>query len=169
MPRKILLILLIIATVLWTSFIYSNSLKSAEQSTEQSSGVTEVVNKVASAVGVKEEIPHKTVRKMAHFTEFAILAALLCADAFTALHAFISKKLYRVAFVLGGSVLACFCLAGIDELLQKTSGGRACQFSDVLIDTLGALCGAAICICAFLLFVFIRKKYLASHPKNEKN
>ena len=80
MIKRIILAVLIIATVLWLGFIYSNSIETAEQSSEKSSSVTEIVNKVAEKVGIEEEIPEKTVREMAHFSEFALLAVLICAD-----------------------------------------------------------------------------------------
>ena len=141
MARKIVLIILIIASVLWTAFIFSNSLDNAEESTEKSSTVTETVNKVASAVGIKEEIPHSTVRDMAHFTEFAVLAFLISLDLALFLYPKLSRKLALFLGLCAASLPACFLLACVDELIQKFSGGRASQFSDVLLDTLGSLCG----------------------------
>ncbi len=158
MPRKIILTVLISLTVLWTAFIYSNSLESAEESSEKSSTVTEIVNEVASAVGVEEEIPHSTVRSMAHFTEFAVLAVLLCADAQAALWSHFRKKPLHLCLAALASVLACFLLATVDELLQKLSDGRVCDFSDVLLDTSGALTGAVCFALIFYIAVFISKK-----------
>ncbi len=158
MPRKIVLIILLIATVLWTAFIFSNSLDNAEQSTEKSSTVTEVVNKIASAVGVDEEIPHSTVRDMAHFTEFAVLAFLLCADCAVALSERFDTRRWLYALCPSACVTLSFALACVDELMQRISVGRASQFSDVLLDTLGALSGTAVFAICYLLFVLIRKK-----------
>ncbi len=151
MIRKIILIVLLVATVLWTAFIYSNSLKNGEVSDEQSAGVTEVVNKVASAVGIKEEIPHKTVRDMAHFTEFAILSVLIFCDVCVGFGRFFENHVPFIFILTGGVPLLCFGLAGIDELLQKLSAGRACQFTDALLDTLGSLCGALLSTAVYFI------------------
>ena len=159
MLRKILLIVLVVITILWTAFIFSNSLDNAEQSTEKSSTVTEIVNTVASAVGVEEEIPHSIVRDMAHFTEFAILAFLICADLVLALVAPHPRKPLRYVLCPVCSLTLSFVLACVDELLQKSSEGRAAQFSDVLLDTLGALTGTVFfCICYLCAFLIKRKK-----------
>ena len=158
MLRKILLIVLVVITVLWTAFIFSNSLDNAEQSTEKSSTVTEIVNNVASAVGVEEEIPHSTVRDMAHFTEFAILAILVCADLALAFTMLLPHRPLLYALCPVCALILSFVLACVDELLQKSSEGRAAQFSDVWLDTLGALTGTAFfCIC-YLSVLFIRRK-----------
>ena len=159
MPRKIVLIVLLIATVVWTAFIFANSLDSAEQSTEKSSSATEIVNKVASAIGIKEEIPHSTVRDMAHFTEFAILACLICADFTVAFYQKLSTKRWLYAFCAATSLVLCFSLACVDELLQKISIGRSSQFSDVLLDTLGALTGTATFAICYILTVFGIRKF----------
>lgn len=54
-----------------------------------------------------------------------------------------------------------FILGGISELLQLIPVGRACQFKDVLIDTLGYFLG----VC-FVLLILIIKKYIQRN-KNE--
>ncbi len=158
MLKKIILILLLLATVLWAAFIFSNSLKSGEASGEQSSNVTEVVNKVASAVGIKEEIPQSTVRDMAHFTEFAVLSVLIFADAALMLDRLLKKHLPLALTLTAGVPLLCFGLAGIDELLQRLSEGRASQFSDVLLDTLGALCGALLSTAVYFGLFAVSKR-----------
>ena len=52
----------LLLTLLWLGFIFGNSLKDAQASSEQSSQVQEIVNNVASSVGVKEPISESTVR-----------------------------------------------------------------------------------------------------------
>lgn len=47
-----------------------------------------------------------------------------------------------------------FLLGGISELLQLIPEGRACQFKDVLIDTLGYFIGTCIVL---LILVIIKK------------
>ncbi len=164
MFRKILLCILIISSVLWTAFIFSNSLANAEKSTEQSSNVTEIVNNIASSVGIEEKIKESTVRSMAHFSEFAVLALLLSSTAATAVWNVFSSKLHFSLLSISASVPACFLLACVDELLQKFSDGRACDFVDVMLDTAGALCGFAFFALTYIIFILIRKK-----AKNSKD
>lgn len=156
MTRKIILCVLIAASVLWTAFIFSNSIATAEKSSAQSLGVTETVNKVASAVGVDQEITESTVREMAHFTEFAVLAVLLSSTVAAAL---CYKKALGISLLyICASVPTCFLLAGVDELIQKFSDGRACQFTDMLLDTLGAVCGCALFIACYTATIYILEK-----------
>jgi VanZ family protein len=158
MFRKILLCVLIVASVLWLAFIFSNSLATAEQSAEQSSSVTETVNKVASAIGIEEEITESTVRDMAHFSEFAVLAVLLGATVGVAVWGkFESKPL--ISLLCSSSALpACFIFACIDELLQKLSAGRAAEFHDILLDTFGSLCGLVLYALSYIIFLSVFNK-----------
>ena len=78
--RLILQILLSIACVLMLAFIFSNSLKSAEQSIEQSSHAVEIVqdfvavfdpdSPIVTATGEAYDLLHEIVRTIAHFAEF---------------------------------------------------------------------------------------------------
>ena len=159
MIKRIILAVLIIATVLWLGFIYSNSIETAEQSSEKSSSVTEIVNKVAEKVGIEEEIPEKTVREMAHFSEFALLAVLICADVAVGLMIWGNTvSIYWRSMCVFCSLPLCFLLACVDELLQRGSDGRASQFTDVLLDTLGALCGVAAALAVYMIFTLVRKR-----------
>ncbi len=164
MARKIAFIILIILCVVWTSFIFSNSLKNAEQSSEQSSSVTEKVNEVAQAVGIDREITHGEVRSMAHFSEFAVLATLISATIAVGIYPYFNKKIVLLLLVGGASIPVCFALACVDELLQKLSEGRASDFLDVLVDTLGALCGALVFVVGYIIFDFVKTKI---HKKRE--
>ena len=158
MARKIVFIVLLMICVLWTSFIFSNSLKDASASDSQSAGVTEKVNEVAQAVGIDREITHSEVRSMAHFSEFALLALLLSATVSVGIYPYFKEKLLYSLLLHASSVPLCFILAVIDELLQKLSDGRASQVTDVLLDTLGALCGALVFAAAYTVFYGIKEK-----------
>ena len=149
----------LLLTLLWLGFIFGNSLKDAQASSEQSSQVQEIVNNVASSVGVKEPISESTVRNMAHFTEFFILGILLCLDVWalglSPLHA---RRRFDILWLLVSLPLA-FLLASLDEFLQTFSEGRAAAFLDVLTDTAGAALGIALFIALFfLLRLAVRKK-----------
>ena len=160
MIKKIILAVLLIATVLWLGFIFSNSLDTAEQSSEKSSTVSEVVNKVAEKVGIEEEIPEKTIREMAHFSEFALLSVLICADIAVFLTLVSPRSLYTRSTCVFLSLPVCSLLAFVDELLQKTSDGRASQLSDVLLDTLGATCGVLASLTIYIICDLLIKRKL---------
>ena len=158
MARKVALILLIIACVLWVGFIFSNSLDNGMESTDKSQGVTEFINKVASAVGIDKPISHKFVRNMAHFVEFTVLA-LISASA-VSIFAY-PRVRQHTALALAVSLIAipfCALIAVIDEMIQKFSQGRASQLADVLLDSCGAVCGMALFTASYLVFVFIRDR-----------
>lgn len=156
MAKKIILCILTVACVLWTVFIFSNSLDDGSQSSAKSSEVTAAVNKAASAVGIEKEIKESTVRNMAHFSEFAVLAVLLSATVSAALW---QKKSLGISLLyICTSVPVCFVLAGVDELLQKLSPGRVSHFADVLLDTLGAVCGCALFTVGYVAFVCLTKR-----------
>nr|MCR4586379.1 VanZ family protein [Lachnospiraceae bacterium] len=78
------------------------------------------------------------VRKTAHFTEYAVLAVLLAG----ALDAEDKKR--RAIFLQAVAIAALY--AASDEFHQTFVPGRAGKISDVLIDSAGAVAGAAIVI-----------------------
>ena len=151
----------VLLTLLWLGFIFGNSMKDAQASSEQSSQVQEIVNDVASSVGVKEPISESTVRNMAHFTEFFILGALLCVDVWAlGLSPIHARRRFDVLWFLVSLPVAAL-LASLDEFLQTFSEGRAADFSDVLTDTAGAAIGIALFFALFLLLrLTVRKKKL---------
>ncbi len=158
---KIIKLLCCVLTLLlaigWLGFIFSNSLKSGEESGEQSSKVYETVNQIAQSVGIQQEITHETIRNTAHFGEFAVLALLVC----LCLAAFWWLFSKRFSYALGAwsalSIPLCFLLAICDELLQTLSEDRATEFADVLLDTAGASLGTAGFALAVILIVGIQK------------
>lgn len=86
------------------------------------------------------------VRKGAHFTEYAVLGALLC----NALRSYaLSAKLRWLLPVAIGALYAV-----TDEIHQYFVPERACRLLDMGIDTAGVIFGTAI----FMLVVFLWKK-----------
>ena len=118
------------------------------ESDQKSSTVTKIINDVLHVFGIKGEIPHKFVRKLAHFTEFAILAV------FVSITLHFSPQKLSILF----SPAICFVCASADEILQNFSEGRGPQFSDVLIDTSGAICGTLAIWVLYLLVSKLTKK-----------
>lgn len=70
------------------------------------------------------------IRKAAHFTEYAILSLLIWRG---------WKGYFRVIPPWWAPVLGCFLYACTDEFHQSFVPGRGAAFTDVLIDTSGAL------------------------------
>ena len=121
-------------------FIFCMSLNNAEESKALSDSLAQ---RLINFLGIN--IPKVILRKGAHFVEFAGLGLCLC----NALYASFGHRLTPV-FALVGSVIYAIS----DEVHQIFSEGRACQITDVLIDSAGALSGIVI---AFLVYKIIRR------------
>lgn len=147
--------------VLCAVWIFSNSLRTGEQSVSQSSEVVDMVQDVASVVapesfvatasGEDYDLLHSYIRNFAHFFEFLLLGALACGCYLS----YTRKK--RFLFIpLGG--LALFPM--IDEWLQTFVNGRGAEWKDVLLDMGGECIGFACVWLAFWLLCLIidRKK-----------
>ena len=68
--KRVLLLILIVLTLL---FIWGNSLLSREQSSDESAWVMHLVTPLLEAFVGKGNVTEHLVRKLAHFTEFAML------------------------------------------------------------------------------------------------
>ena len=139
----------LLPVLLWTAFIWSNSLQPAEVSGQVSGTLENLVAPVLTAVGIAPEQHTFVVRKGAHFTEFALLA-LLWAKA-------LSPKRRAAAPAL------CAVTAALDEGIQHFVPGRSCRLLDWGIDFLGAAVGIAV----FAAAVWIRKKRGSKREKAE--
>ena len=122
--RKILIILLILVL----AFIWGHSCMSVSESRDESSRVMDVITPFLEFFIGKGNVTLHLVRKLAHFTEFAALGAILA-----------------LLFPLTGKGLlvsaSCGLLAGfLDETIQIFSD-RGDQISDVWLDFSGALFG----------------------------
>ena len=80
------------------------------------------------------------VRKTAHFTEYAILGSLF----YFFYRQILPQKNGLQLFVL--AILSSFLYACTDEIHQLFVPGRSGQFTDVLVDTLGASFGCAVLV-----------------------
>lgn len=105
------------------------------------------INKIVKKYEVK-------VRKFAHASEFFVLALLFINLIYQ------SKGKVKWQYLLV-TILFCFLYACTDEFHQKFIVGRTSRFTDVLIDTCGALI-AVVGVCIFkmrnLKVVFWKKK-----------
>ena len=144
-------------TLIWTCIIFAQSAKNGEESTEDTNKVMEIIEEVAEVIGVDADVSTRFVRKMAHFGEYLILGLL------GALLTTTVGGGWRcvIAFVYAVSVAVC------DEFaVQRFSEGRAPQFTDVLIDSAGALVGVSFVVVISCLIAFRKGK--KSLSKNEK-
>ena len=126
------------ALLVWMSVIYWFSAQNGEQSGNLSEGLLSWILSwfhisIHTELG---SILHTVLRKLAHFSEYLILAVLIanvCAQ-----WGMKGRKMVWIA------VCASALYAGLDEWHKSFVGGRPPKLMDVGIDSLGALCGALL-------------------------
>lgn len=136
--------LMVILTMI---IIFNFSEKDSKDSMETSEGV---IKDILEVVLPEEEItPEKItklqfpIRKLAHFGIYMLLGlSLSCALVY-------SLKIKKL-FIFSISLVLSFCYACLDEWHQSYTG-RTQAFTDVLIDTGGALIGIVIFVLIFYL------------------
>ena len=100
---------------------------------------------------------HGFIRKLAHFTVYMTLGAVLYALSLA------TEKRIKPLGSWGTALMFSFIYASVDEIHQYFTPGRAMRFTDVLIDSCGALAGIIIIRILILLAGFIhdffRKNY----------
>lgn len=96
------------------------------------------------------EFLHLYVRKAAHMTEYFLLALSLQLP----LAAWFSKLPFWKTRILTGLCCTVF-LAALDEFHQTFVPGRSGNFTDICIDSIGAIFAT---LCLFLIYVIRKKK-----------
>ena len=159
MPINKKIILSIVLVILWAGLIFVMSSMNTNESNDKSKST---INKVVEAtvettndLGITDKHPsekkmkhvieklNEPLRKAAHASEFCILAILI----YMCLKAFNIKKHKIIIF----SILCSFLYACTDEYHQSFVQGRTSQFTDVLIDTAGAVIGVILISFIFYL------------------
>ena len=145
--EKIFAVLLAILVIFWTFVIFAQSAKNGQESTDDTESVMKIIEKVVGFVFPGLTVSSHLIRKLAHFGEYLVLGLLTAG-----LAARLRGKLLHLAAWGYAVVVACF-----DEfLVQRLSEGRSPQWTDVLIDSAGALCG---CIgIVFVVYLVRRRK-----------
>ena len=133
-------------------FIFSNSLQPAAVS---GGGLLEKVNAFFARAGLPG-ISEKLLRKTAHICEFGLLGLLTSGAA--ACLSRVGKRGYLI------SLASCIAVAGADEIIQYFVPGRACRFTDVLIDTSGAVLGTLAVAAVVRLSVGRKKRVQQKTP-----
>ena len=100
------------------------------------------------------------VRKLAHFTEFAGLGFLVS----FAMHL---CPLFKYRFLNFAMFLVA--IPFMDETIQKFVSGRSSQFSDMLIDGSGFLCGAFFCYVLILVILDLAGCIQRGKPKKSES
>ena len=138
---KLLISLLLIFQML---FIFTMSSFGSDSSNAQSSQVIQILHQVFPSLshtsGLDASALTFIVRKTAHFTEYAILGVLF----YLFYRQTLPQKNGLQLFVL--AILSSFLYACTDEIHQLFVPGRSGQFTDVLVDTLGASFGCLILV-----------------------
>lgn len=122
-----------------TVFIFSASSQSAEQSSELSGGLLDILMSLFGKTGIT--LTHLFIRKAAHFIEFFMQSLFLSLSAH-----YSAKGIRRYALTIAFAGLLTAC---IDEFSQYFAIGRSAQVSDVLID-FGGTVSALILILAIV-------------------
>jgi VanZ family protein len=132
--------------VIMMILIYSFSAKPAVESNESSLTIANDLLSVYEKVSDNRleaenrlnvlKILNYVVRKGAHFTEYAILAAAFM------LYFLLTKQRKRLIILLSVAFAAIYAVS--DEIHQLFIPGRSGQIKDVLIDTAGAVMGASV-------------------------
>lgn len=147
--RRVNSVLLIVFRILFTFFaiattifIFYNSLEIGMASSERSREIARIINEFISGVGL-EPLSHYAIRKLAHFSEFALLGFwwMLCLRVYTRRYLrHISWPMLLVNFT------AC-----CDETIQTYVIDRSGSIRDVWIDFAGGCTGIFVGLCVIML------------------
>lgn len=142
--RKIAVSIIIIMIALTIGFIWGNSLKTKEESSESSESVSNVIQVVVDTVFGEDvvQVENGVVRKFAHATEFAALGLEFCLLIIALKQE--SYKRYLQILPIG------LFVAAMDEGLQFVSL-RGPSIIDVFIDFGGFFIMTAIFIAIFAI------------------
>ena len=130
-PSKKRFLICLGAVLLWIAFIFGHSLQPAEVSSSESTQALSLLQRIVP-FGLTERI----VRKLGHFTEFAVLGVLSgtlfcgCCQR--------TRTGFLFAVMTGMSTALC------DETIQLFVEGRNGQIPDVWIDIAGVVAGAVL-------------------------
>lgn len=137
--------------------IFYNSSLNADDSQSQSDLVVGINNWLFGFLGLGYDEASFLVRKLAHFTEYAVLGALLSVTVYLYVH----RRLRTLCMALPIGLAVAVC----DELIQTASEGRSCEFRDVMID----FCGVLTAALAVQLVLYLRGRHKKEGNEIERN
>ena len=122
----------LIVLVLWMLFIWGHSCMPGKASSTESGFFLQLIRPLIEVLGIDDlTLVHTVLRKMAHFSEYAVLGIL----AWRAL----GSERFAAAVAIG---IATPC---IDETIQLFVPGRVGACVDVMIDMAGFALAFALC------------------------
>ena len=149
--KKISTALLLLAILAALAFIWGNSLDSAVESAAKSGRVGELLRPMLELVVGQGGVTDHLVRKLAHFTEYAVLGALLLLLTAVGFRVRLQTVVNCLFFLMAAALT--------DETIQMFSDGRSSQLTDVWLDFSGAMAGIlvglfclALCRMCWLLY-----------------
>lgn len=151
-------------TAAYLCWIFSNSVKTASESSAASGKVQAAVQSVVDKVvgEGKVSVSMYFIRKAAHFSEFALFSFLAV---FTC-YSYVYHKPHATAIATGcASILALVC-GGADEIIQIFSEGRGPSLFDAMIDFLGGVAGAFFALLILVTVKSIAKKIMKRNRRN---
>ena len=143
-------IILAVLIVLWLAVIWGHSFMSGESSGDESSFFKNLLEPFLELFVGKGNVTDHLVRKIAHFSEFAVLGVLF--------ESMIQVKkrehFLNQSFIFFASV----SVAVADESIQLISPDRGPSVKDVLLDSAGAASGILITLLIFTIAHSIKKR-----------
>lgn len=136
------------ALIMCAVFYFSS--RTASESAQQSGFFTEIFSRVFKNFPYAELV----VRKSAHFLEFTALGFSFSLSLY--------MQFFKFKTVWAAALTSLYAVT--DEVHQLFVDGRACRFTDWLIDTAGGLTGALV----FLLIAVIIKKVVSVRAENRR-
>jgi VanZ family protein len=130
------------------AFIWGNSLLNGDTSGDISGGFSAWIGQFIPFLSPDSPNGHFLIRKMAHFSIFLLLGMNLC---------WLMQMLCkRHPFLRAFAVAAC--VAAIDESIQRFIPDRHGCFSDMLLDSCGALAGIGCLLLGYTLLCKLKMK-----------
>ena len=135
-------------------FIFSNSMQSGTASGLRSAAVTQWLNGGLARMGVGWRFSERLVRKLGHFSEYALLGFWLMLS----LRVYTRRILSHISWPLFFGLLA----GVLDEGIQMFADGRGSDVRDVVIDFSGVVFGL---LAALFLLLLVRMFHVLRESK----
>ena len=132
-----------VLTIALILFIWGHSMMPGEVSGEESGIVADFLRSLFSLE--MEDLDH-IVRKCAHFTEYAVLGAIIMLDTLV-----LAKRFFHMAALFTGLFVPV-----VDETIQIFAVDRSGVLTDVWLDFFGFITGLALC--ALICGTVIKRK-----------
>lgn len=148
--RKTAFISISILLVLTVAFIWWHSAQPGYESQEESTGILALIRPIIALLLGERFATDHFVRKLAHFTEFAVLGIELIA-----LFAVLQKANLKSAILCAGTSAT---IAAIDETIQLFPIGRNAAVGDVLLDFSGSVFGILLFLGIYCIILKYKSK-----------